>query len=317
MKKATLVFLAFALCVSGILFFRTGRTEAVAPRIQVRDLPEHGVRLIGPGDPMQPSVAGSFRTPSSNAVVERMKPFSVFLRNTGSRNIIAYWLTWELTKPDGTVITREEGGVNSGALTGDVAPGLEHLVMNSGYAVGRNANRFINPLTSFGESEVSGALFAYATSTEDPSEIGRLQQAARSISSFLDDVVVPELRGYAEMRVSVDGVFFDDGTFVGPDTTQFFNKVQANIDAKRDLLEEISFAVEHGLRMSKIFKNVQEVASSPDVISFTTQADYYNLHKKRYAEEVLRMRSVLGDNRAIAQALRSLTRPWPRLRKLT
>jgi len=162
---------------------------------------------------------------------------------------------------------------------------------------------------------MSTGLFSYASSTDDQSRIEQMQEAAQSMPSFLDNVVVPELREYVEIRVSVDGAFFDDGTFVGPDTTHFFSKVQASVDAKRDLLEEMSFAREHGLSLSRVFKNVQEVASSPDVSSFSTQADHYNYHKKIYAQEVLRIRQTVGDERALAQAVRSLRRPWPKLHK--
>jgi len=145
MKQVILGILVFAFCAGSILMVRTGRVEAVAPRTLVKDIPEYGVRIAGPGDPIHQTLSTAFKTPSSNPIFERLKPFSAFLRNTGSQNIVAYWLTWELMKPDGTFITRGEGGVNAGVLTGDVSPALEGLVMNSGYAVGKNADRLITP----------------------------------------------------------------------------------------------------------------------------------------------------------------------------
>jgi len=53
-----------------------------------------------------------------------------------------------------------------------------------------------------------------------------------------------QLSESVKVIVSIDGVLFADGTFVGPDSQGYFGSLKAEIDARRDLVEEIASGVE-------------------------------------------------------------------------
>jgi hypothetical protein len=152
----------------------------------------------------------------------------------------------------------------------------------------------------------------------DPSRLEQIQQAARSRDlDLMLDAIAAEFHEYTSMTVSLDGVFFEDGTFIGPDETNFFMKIQAQIDAKRDILEEMTFAIRRNDTEEEIFTYIAEVANMENTVSASslTPTDYYNIHKKNYAEEILRMREVMDGRRAIAMSLQTIRKPWPKLRK--
>jgi hypothetical protein len=288
--------------------FCIGRVEAVVPAIRVTDLSDQGVRLIGPGDPLYQDTVAAFEPTQSNPIVERLLPYWVFLKNTGSRDVVAYRVRWEWIEPDGSLVIRDDERINFGALTSD--PGF----INAGYSVARDAIRLITPFTSSGEGEMSGGISAIAGGTKDPTRIGEILQAAKSVDSFLD-FIVSELMKCTQMRASLDGVVFDDGVFAGPDNTQFFAAVKASVDARRGLLNQIKLGRERGHLTSRILEGVAEVAVTPNVTTLKTGADYYSFYKKSVAEQIMHIRRAVGDERAIDEALRPLSRPWIRVRR--
>ena len=48
------------------------------------------------------------------------------------------------------------------------------------------------------------------------------------------------------MTVTLDGVFFDDGTFIGPDTNDFFAKVKAQMDVRHEVLQGVQSDLKSG-----------------------------------------------------------------------
>jgi hypothetical protein len=69
------------------------------------------------------------------------------------------------------------------------------------------------------------------------------------------------LANYTDITVSIDGVFFEDGTFVGPDTTNFFAQAQAVVAAKRDLPQQISDQLQSKKQPMEIYKTLEEVTA--------------------------------------------------------
>lgn len=319
MKRAILVSLILILSltsISGILYY-VRMAKAVSVQVNVKDLPEHNLMLIGPSDPSFNGKVSVFLKGKSNAIVEATKPFSVFLKNAGNKAVVAYWLKWEKIRADGTIVTSGMGGSNPTDLMEGSAPGLEQLLTSSGYRIKPGSMQLVSPIISVDE-EQSGSIGAITVSAADSSELGKLQEAAQNnnIAPMLD-LVTAELKSYTKITISIDGVFFEDGTFVGPDSTHFFEKIQATIDAKRDVLQEIDFALKHNRKIEEIFGNIEGLANSQVEITTpsATSTDHYNFYKKLYAKEILSMRKVMGDNTAIATALQPLRRQWRILKK--
>jgi len=125
------------------------------------------------------------------------------------------------------------------------------------------------------------------------------------------------LANYTDITVSIDGVFFEDGTFVGPDTTNFFAQGQAVVAAKRDLLQQISDQLQRKKQPMEIYKTLEEVAAraAPTLDANSTHDDYYDQFKKMYADEILRMRATQGDEKALKSATKPLGLRWLNLKK--
>jgi hypothetical protein len=123
---------------------------------------------------------------------------------------------------------------------------------------------------------------------------------------------------FAEISVSIDGAFFDDGTFVGPDTSNFFAQIKAVIDARRDLLNEIAIGLSNpAMTTDSLYGRIQETAAHPSesIDSSSTPSDYYNYFKKFYASDILQTKKLHGQDKALAMAVQSMNKPWARLRK--
>jgi len=294
----------------------TREAKAVSVQINIKDLPEYGLKLIAPTDPTFDGKLSTLLRNHPNSVAEESKPYSVLLENTGKKTVVGYRLRWDLIKADGTVSMRQAGGVNMGAFMDEARPGLENPSLSSGFAIGPRAMAFVSPAGSLGEND-NGGMTGYASGSKDRAALDRLRQSAKDKRyPSLADVVIADIQNCTSMTVSLDGVFFEDGTFVGPDTTEFFVMVEARVNARRDLMQEIAFAVERKRSMDAIFDYINEVASSPLPVQKMNQGDLYNLFKRSDAEEMLRMKAALSSQKAVGMALQQSRKAWSKLRKL-
>jgi len=297
-------------------FILNRRVQAVNIQVNTKSLPEHGLIIISPSDPSFDNELASIVKDEPNTFVESFKPFSALLKNTGNKTVVAYCLKWEMVKTDGTIVPRVIAESTPTALMDGGPPNLEHLSTSGGYTIAPNSVRFVSPFPSLGQG-TGGGIGGYIGDSADHRTIAAFQKAARDKSlSATFDIIRKELQSYTSVTVSIDGAFFEDGIFIGPDSTQFFARLKTRIDAKHDLLDEIAFAIKHNRNMEEIFSYMEEVTQSPEKV--TEQASIatdYNYFKRLAAEEILRMRNIWGDQKAIAIAIQSLRKPWPQIRK--
>src|SRR5947209_6879689 len=75
--------------------------------INVKDLPEVGLTLIPPADASFPELLRSLERdiPAQREQLRLLAPYSVFIRHTGTQDIVAYRLKWEFLRPNGKVTT--------------------------------------------------------------------------------------------------------------------------------------------------------------------------------------------------------------------
>jgi hypothetical protein len=127
-----------------------------------------------------------------------------------------------------------------------------------------------------------------------------------------------ELAQYTNITVSLDGAFFDDGTFVGPDSTGFFAKVEAMQNARYDLLSSVKKNIDQGRPPDEVFRNLKEIENgpAPDLSSSSSPTDYYSAFRKATAAELLRVRETSGDAKPVERVMQKLRKPWPVLRKV-
>ena len=249
-------------------------------------------------------------------LAEGLKSYSVLLENKGHKAIVGYRLKWEMMRADGTVSVRQAGGINMGALMDTWPPGAENPAQAGGFAVKPNTITFVSPAASLSEND-SSMTAGYMTNQLDRATVDQIrQQAAGDRLASLISAIRVDLQQYTSITVSVDGVVFEDGAFVGPDTTGFFASIEAYLNAKRDLLQEVDFAVKRGRGMDRIFNYVEEIANNQLSEGKFNQADLYGLYKTMQAQEVLRLKAATDgpmtvevlqqQNRKVWQTLLSL-----------
>jgi len=300
-KKAILITLPLVIIVTLTGFFvNSGRTKALAIKFDVKDLPEHGLSIITPSSPSFDELLASYLKDRPLISAEDIRPSSVFLLNTGDKTVVAYKIRWECMKQDGSIINK------------DVSYAVTWRLMDEGAGDGDGA---INPNSTW---------FCSLVLPTEPL-VGGQPESSQDSDSSLGKVLGEynkQLEQYTKMTVSLDGVFFADGTFVGANKTNFFDEVKAQIDAKYDVLSEIDAALAQNKSLEDLFTPLEQLANAPapEPNPQSTPTDYYNFWKKMFAQEALGMRESADNDRARRQVLRNYVKqkakPWVKLRKL-
>lgn len=277
-------------------------------KTHIKDLPQHNLRLIGPSDPSFDERLRKELKGESNEVVDTLKPFSVFLENKGGSSVVAFLIQWCFTRADGSNQYYRKAVLNPQALMDgeNLSPELRR---QSG-RIERDSAIYLSLLSTDG----SGILRTEITSKEAE----ELKQGKRFDQSSLLRRFGAEAAQFTDITVSIDAAFFEDGTFVGPDTSNFFTQTKAVIDAKRDFLNELQAGLSNSAEArDSFYGHLQDTATQPmePIDSSSTPTDYYNYFKKVSAGEFLQTKKLEGENKATARALRPMKKPWAKLRK--
>lgn len=271
--------------------------KKVMSNFNIKDISEHGLVIIGPDDKSFSSLLDAALQLRPEASREDLQSHVIFLKNEGRQVVVAYSLKWEFLRADGTIVTKRKSYLNRSGLMGQEED--------------RNGGQTINP----GDTWFFSLTDVFKVEATDSSKLGAGNKMG--IRRKNPNSLAKEMATYTGVTVSLDGVFFDDGTFVGPDTTDFFTETKARRSARLDLMLELEKQVKEG-KTDNAFKQMEGFVKEPVVkrSGRPTSTDYYNLNKRRYAEELLEVRKALGDEEAAKKILSSLRKTWPELRKL-
>ena len=302
------------LIASTLFLWMNREVKAVSVQINVKDLPEYGLKLIPPTDPsFQEKLSSTLEAKKGYSLEESLKHYSVLFENKGTKTVVGYRLTWEMTKADGTVSLRQGGGVNPGALMGKRQQ-LQNHELDGRFAVKPNSMAFVSLVGAMSLDGGTG-LGVFAGGLTDQAAIDEFLRTKDT--RLLVNAAIADLRNFTTITVSIDGVFFEDGTFVGPDATGLFANVEAELNAKRDLMEEIAFALQKKQSVAELFAYIEEVGGGPPPNRKLDREGLYNLYKKMEAETLLRMASKMERQRVLdisQQEYRQAS--WPKLKKL-
>jgi hypothetical protein len=306
-KRIKLIFLGFILLVFAIIFSLaitrkesvnnktelSTKTEMSAVKFNIRDLAKHGISLIAPSDPI---LTGN-RKPVTN------NPYSIVLKNDSGRPIVGYSIKWECF--DGTIESTNRD------MSHDVRTShILGVVLTYGEESKRRT--ILNMLQGVIRSHSN-----YFISEDTPAR--PLAEAVEDIGTQFDDAALAEIRAACPvMTVTLDGIFFDDGTFVGPDTTKFFDKVKTQLNARYELLKGVQNALQAGKDPNDIFRELEQIRDregQPQGGEMTT-TELRSYFRNKYAQDVLGKREMWGSDKALEDVHQMLSRPWAKLRKL-
>jgi len=284
--------------VTGV-FAGMRRAQSMEVRFNKRDLPEYGIHIITSADPSFDEIVAKY---FKNRPLETL---SVFIKNSGTRLVVGYALTWELRDEDGKMISSNTRGYSEpGVLMGNEIPkDLKHTTA-------------IEPGTA--------RCFSRDSQIErDVVEVGELDTALPSHSQDKEDgssairaMVTAQLSRATDVTVSLDGVIFDDGTFVGPNVTGFFEQMQAMVNAKVDLLHDIAASSQQG-NLDQALDSIAAMSREPDVKfnSKSSADDFYHYFRKLYADEITNKHHAYGKEKLVPYLVKSYHRARPILRK--
>jgi len=122
----------------------------------------------------------------------------------------------------------------------------------------------------------------------------------------------------SQITISLDGLFLDDGTFLGADTTAFFDEVESKMDARHEILSKVEGDLKSGVSVEDVFRKLEQIAGQPrpELPDLPSRAEYLSFFRIIFAKDILGMRNVFGTEKAIEDVHQQLSKPWVKLRKL-
>lgn len=264
------------------------QAESTVVRFNIKDLPEHGILLIAPSDP------------AFSKDLKPIDPYSVFLRNTSSRPIVGYSIKWECFD-----------GKNESASRNTLYD--RHLRSNLGvvFMYGEETDRkaILNKL-----EEVIWPNSTWLISYDLPAR--PIGTGTKEDSPENNEAAVAEMRAACpEMTITLDGVFFDDGRFVGPDTIGFFTHVETHVAMRREVFQKVQTELKSGKTPTEVFQGLEQIANSDSTEPRAETEMSRTEFRKLFARDVLGMRNTWGVDKAIEKIQLQLSKPWLKPRK--
>jgi hypothetical protein len=291
--------------ISGFTFLRSASSNTV---INAKGLDSDGVLLITPANP-----EFEFAAPKSSqeraALIDAVGPFGVVVKNTTGNDVIACSIKWEILGPDGNIRTVHQPYSTPGILLG-LEP-LDDNMIGKTSLINAHSSKFLSldpRMKQMFESADSTSNLPLTTREKN-------REYVEKLSSKYDQ----QLRSAVAITISIDGVVFSNGEYVGPDTTRLFRRLQALVDAQRDLGNLVQTAFEKGKHSVDIVNTLNsKVADSPFLLSETADKEYDQLYDRKFrnlVKELNNVKSASGDETAVNYARHRSAKDAPNLHK--
>ena len=180
-----------------LLLFSLMTVMAADPIITVRSLDADGIRLLPHGSSEFTAAA---QTVASIEERKALLPYTVLLKNTTNRNVIAYSVRWTPTGVDGIAVKPQ------------LLTPRNFITFRGGAAIAAGESKLV--------SFVDG--LTLPPEAQNPALHRRMLQAAEFY------------RSQRSIEISLELVILDDGTAIGPDQDGKLAILKAWVDAERD-----------------------------------------------------------------------------------
>lgn len=306
---STSLWAAARLGISLVLIFIIGspsfpvKTQARERVKLINNLEEYGIRLIGPADEsfdheMSRYLGRNFS--KLKPLIETAGSLAVLVKSESPKPVLGVSLRWEFVSDYGRVHIVPQAISSPGELMGLTVldPNLQG---KTSLLYGSNM-MFFSPLQSVANVLVNSnktVVFPAANYSIDSPGIAKAASLARS------EMGMYQSSGRCR-SVAVDGIVFNDGTFVGDNHTGFFDTMRGSLDAKRDFLESLKKAKSEpgGLARALVeFAEAdhQQPREAPGVLVEDKYRSSYVSSMRSLREQIRRHRAAGKEDLDIAQ----------------
>lgn len=241
----------------------------------------HSVVVIGPNSPVFESVLEKdFPGVTQVNYFQQIEPLLAIVHNNTRRVVKAYVVKWTITNADGTTSTAMlpvmwEPPPGDPRLAGTVA-----VLGPAGTGLG---TQLISPFFHWSRKRFPIVLGSNAA-------VGTFSALAQQTPATQQPLVRQAHSGES-VRVTLDGVIFGDGVFVGPDTSLLYERFQAAQQAEADEAAWASNQLSTGVAKQQLEVGLSQQIYNGRKATGGDQASFYETVRGREAERFL---GVLG-----------------------
>lgn len=289
------------------------------------DLQNYGVEIISSASDNFDSVLRQYigSDDSLISLVGSAKPFAFFIKNNSRKEIVAVSLRWKFTDPNGRSVEIPQSEANPGVLMG-IKP-LDPQMAGKTSLINSGEMKFF---TYF--NDLIGHKIAFANMRfKNPSINYRYQIDSENTESDISNLNSQKedfLSCYDDFSMSIDGIVFNDGTFIGADENFFFDTLNGDIQARKDILTALAEAKSAGKKDADILEDILAKTSNVTVnsgalrVGNATREQVFDFSYKNYLKnlgsELIMKRARLSDDYIIRQLQTARLSDFVTLRKI-
>jgi hypothetical protein len=335
--SSVIVVISIIICVSLIII---GRSRAGAnvthrnqfPPVYLIGLPDNNVLIE---DASNKSFDSMFAVIGNipKGSLDQIRKYSVMLINNSNRPIAAYTIKWEFEQNNGKTLISDRNFIARRSFQvyrAQAHTGADHAMMAVNPDGGSKLVSLINSINEILPSPDG----------DDTAPLAKIQnikwdEFENKIAESVN-YVNGRMANCRRLSVTLDQVIFTDGVVIGKDTLNNLERIKAKMDGERDLYENLFKDIESlkkaspaesrtHLDYSKLFTTLESDTNSSDIIvskedektsyrwrpkrTGNRGEDHYNNGKLNAVRNILIMRKIAGDERAIDHIIKTAQSP--------
>lgn len=278
-----------------LLLLLGSRSIASAQTMQTIGVHEARLELIGPDHPDFGGLVKSLLGEESDPEFELLRNYSVILSNNTTKTVVGYDIRWEYTDRTGKRLTVDHSDGRIHWLldaSGTKKPGSSELRYLP--VLPPNTSTIVMPFVGFRKT----------------ADISKRASDPRNLAELKDHVV--RFSSGSDLVATLDGAFFDDGAFVGPDKSGYFSIFQAELYAYQNLAAFILKSAQDGRDLGGVAKEIEATyASTPPPMT----ADRWRVEYQKVlcAQEFLSIFQMGGSQAGLQWAQHNFFQHAPKL----
>ncbi len=281
---------------------------------------DFGIEFITPSDTYFDATLKRFIGDFDAVVplVEAAKPLVGFIKNNTPKEVIGISLQWSYFYPDGQMAFAAPDGISTPGILMGVKV-RDPLLVGKTSLINSNELRFFS--NNFSVSQTVENTHKKLRSPQmryDPNP-GDLESQISFVKLQQKQGIMGQI---ASVTVSVAGMFFNDGAFIGSDEGFFFESTSGSVKARRDFLRKLREIKSSGKSDNEVLGEV--TASIAEIIESIPEHQFvsptlrpgshyanaqeafnhgYRVHLKHLKEDILRRKEIFPATRLVNEFL--------------